>query len=54
MELHNVFNILKNVFKIYFLQKHVQDPNHILLDLPKVAHEGELLVEPENILRIKN
>ena len=30
------------------------DPNHIFHDLLKVAPEGELLVDPEKILKIEN
>ena len=36
------------------MRKHVYDPNHILHDLPKVALEGELLAEPEKVLKIEN
>ena len=32
----------------------MSNPNHIVLDIPKAALEGELLVEPEKILKIEN
>jgi hypothetical protein len=30
----------------------VFDPNHVLLDLPQVGHEGEMLAEPKRILEV--
>ena len=36
---------IHNVFHVGLLRKYVFDPNHILSDLPKVAYEGELLVD---------
>ena len=45
---------IHNVFHVGLLRKYVSDPNHILPDLPKAAPEGELLAEPEKILKIEN
>jgi hypothetical protein len=30
----------------------VFDPNHVLLDLPQVGYEGEMLAEPKRILEV--
>lgn len=34
------------------LRKYVLDPNHVLLELLKVARKGTLLREPEKILQV--
>jgi hypothetical protein len=43
---------IHNVFYISLLRKYVSDPTHVLSDLPNVAIEGELLAEPERILKV--
>jgi hypothetical protein len=43
---------IHNVFHVGLLRKYVSDPNHVLPGLPKAAPEGELLAEPERILKV--
>ena len=45
---------IHDVFHVSLLRKCISDPNHILPDLPKAAPEGELLAEPEKILKVEN
>ena len=52
LKLHEDWNI-HNVFHLGLLRKYVSDPQHILLNLPKVVPEGELLDKPEKILKIE-
>jgi hypothetical protein len=42
---------IHNVFHVSLLKKYVSDPTHVLSDLPNAAIEGELLAEPERILK---
>jgi hypothetical protein len=43
---------IHNVFHISLLRKYVSNPTHVLSDLPNAAIEGELLAEPERILKV--
>ena len=43
---------IHNVFHVGLLRKYVSDPNHVLPELLKAAPEGELLAEPERILKV--
>ena len=45
---------IHDVFHVSLLRKYISDPNHILPNLPKAAPEGELLAEPEKILKVEN
>jgi hypothetical protein len=41
-----------NVFHVSLLRKYVSDPTHVLSELPNATIEGELLAEPERILKV--
>jgi hypothetical protein len=43
---------IHNVFHVSQLRRYIFDPAHVLLNLPQVAHEGEMLAEPERILQV--
>lgn len=45
---------IHDVFHVSLLRKYVSDPSHVLPDLPKTAPEGELLAQPEKILKVEN
>jgi hypothetical protein len=44
--------MIHNVSHISLLNIYVSNINHEQPDLPQVVYEGEMLVEPENILQI--
>lgn len=43
---------IHNVLHVSLLQTYVLDPNDVLLELPKVALEGELFGGPEKRLQV--